>query len=85
MDSNKLAAMRRTIIKKKVLSETEIDEMKLKVLLKCENWLPYVEANSNSFHSDQHHIIQRNGNIESPNTPSFMYILNKLTIMFKMV
>ena len=57
MDSNKLAAMQRTIIKKKYLSEMEIDEMKLKVLLKCENRLPYVEANSNIYSTFMQHFF----------------------------
>ena len=50
---------------KKNLSEMEIDEIKLKVQSKCENRLSDVEGNNNSSYSDQHHIIQPNGNIES--------------------
>ena len=64
MDLNKLATMRRTLYKKN-LSEMEIDEIKLKVQSKCENRLSDVEGNNNSSYSDQHHIIQPNGNIES--------------------
>ena len=70
MDANKFATMRRTIIKNKYLSEMEIDEIKLKVQSNCEYQLPNVEANNNSFHSDQHHISQPNGDVESQNTPS---------------
>ena len=61
--------MRRTIIKNNYHSELDIDEIKLKVKSKCENPLPNVEAKNSSSHSDQHHIIQPNGNIESQNTP----------------
>ena len=53
----------------------EIDEIKLKVQSKCENWLPNLEANDNSY-SDQHHIIQPNGDIESQNTPRFQTHIN---------
>ena len=63
MDSNKLTAMRRTIIKNKYLSQMKIDEIKWKVQSKCENRLPNVEANNNNSHSDQHHIVQLNGDI----------------------
>ena len=76
MDSNKLATMRRTIIKKKYLSEIEINEIKLKVLSKCENWLPNAEADNNNSHSQQHHIIQPNGDIESQNTPPLQTHVN---------
>ena len=48
----------------------EIDEIKLKVQSNCEHQLPNVEANNNSSHSDQHHISQPNGDVESQNTPS---------------
>ena len=61
--------MRRTIIKNNYHSELDIDEIKLKVKSKCENPLPNVEAKNSSSHSDQHHITQPNGNIESKNTP----------------
>ena len=61
MDSDKLATMRRTIIKNKYLSEMKIDEIKLKVQSKCENRLPNADANNDSSHSDQDHIIQRKG------------------------
>ena len=44
--------------------------------MKYENRLPNVVAKNNSFHSDQHHIIQPNGNIESPNTPSLQTHVN---------
>ena len=57
--------MRRTIY----LSEMEIDEIKLKVQSKCGNRLLNVEANNNSSHSNQHHIVQPNGNVESQNKP----------------
>ena len=70
MDPNKLATMRRTIIKNKYLSEMEIDEIKLKVQSKCENQSPNVGANNNSSHSDQRHISEPNGDVESQNTPS---------------
>ena len=76
MDSKKLATMRRNIIKNKYFSVIEIDEIKLKVQLKCENQLPNVEANNNNSHSDQHHIIQLNGDIESQNTPSLQTHVN---------
>ena len=71
MDVNKLATRRRTIRKNKYLSEMEINEIKLKVQSKCENQIPNVESNNNSSHSNQHHIIQSNGDVESQNTPSF--------------
>ena len=54
----------------------EIDEMKLKVQSKCGNRLLNVEANNNSSHSNQHHIIQPNGNIESQNTPPLQTHVN---------
>ena len=73
---NKLATTRRTIIKNKYLSEMEIDEIKLKVQSKCGNQLPNVEVNNNSSHSDQHHITQPNGDVESQNTPSLKTHLN---------
>ena len=76
MDTNKLDTMRHTIIKNKYLSEMEIDEIKLKVQSKCENQLPNVEANSNTSHSDQHHITQPNGDVESQNTPSLQTHVN---------
>ena len=62
------AYVKKPIIKNKYLSDMEIDEIKLKVQSKCEKRLPNVEATNNSFDSDQHHIIQRNGDIESQNT-----------------
>ena len=68
--------MRPTIIKNKYLSEMEIDEIKLKVQSKCENRLPNVETNNNSSHSDQHPIIQPNGDIESQNTPPLQTYVN---------
>ena len=73
---NKLATMRRTIIKNKYLSKMEIDEIKLKVQSKCENRLRNVEANNNNSHSDQHSIIQPNGDIESQNTPPLQTHVN---------
>ena len=76
MDSNKLATMGRTIIKNKYLSEIEIDEIKLKVQQKCQNWLPDVEVSNNSSHSDEHPIVQPNVNIESQNTPSLQTHVN---------
>ena len=76
MDPNKLATMRLTIMKNKYLSEMESDEIKLKVQSKFKNQLPNVEANDNSSHSDQHHITQPNGNIESQNTPSLQTHVN---------
>ena len=76
MDPNKLATMRRTIIKNKYLSEMEIDEIKLKVHSKCENLLPNVEAYNNSSHSDQHHISEPNGDVESQSTPSLQTHVN---------
>ena len=54
----------------------EIDEIKLKVQSKCENQLPQVEANDNSFHPDQHHVTQPNRNVESQNTPSLRTHVN---------
>ena len=54
----------------------EISKIKLKVQLKCKNHLPNVEANNNSSHSDQYHIIQPNGNIESQNIPPFQTYVN---------
>ena len=69
MKSNKLATMRRIILKNKYLSEMQIDEMKLKAQSKRENQLPNVEANNNNSHSDRHHIIKPNEDIESQNTP----------------
>ena len=48
----------------------DIDEIKLKVQSKCENQLPNVEVNNNSSHSDQHHISEPDGDVESQNTPS---------------
>ena len=42
----------------------------MKVQLKCENQLPNIEANNNSSHSNQDHITQPNGDVESQNTPS---------------
>ena len=44
--------MQRAILKNKYLSEMQIDGIKLNAQSKCENWLPNVEANNNSFHSD---------------------------------
>ena len=76
MDPNKLATMRRTIIKNKYLFEMEIDEIKLKVQSKCENQLPNVEPNNNSSHSDQHHISEPNGDAESQRTPSLQTYVN---------
>ena len=76
MDPNKLATMRRTIIKSNYLSEMETDEIKLKVQWKCENQLPNVEANNNSSHSDQHHISEPNGEVESQSTPSLQTHVN---------
>ena len=72
MDPNKLATMRRTIIKNKYLSEMEIAEIKLKVQSKCGNQLPTVEANN----SDQHHVTQPNGDVESKNIPSLQTHVN---------
>ena len=72
MDSNELARMRSTIIKNKM----ENDEIILRVQSKCKNRLPNVEANNNSSHSNQHHIIQPNEDIESQNTPSLQTQLN---------
>ena len=80
MDSNKLATMQGTIVKNKYLSEMEIDEIKLKVQSKCENWLPNVEANNNSAHFDQHPIIQPNGDIESQNTAPLQTHVNRKQI-----
>ena len=54
----------------------EISKIKLKVQLKRKNHLPNVEANNNSSHSDQYHIIQPNGNIESQNIPPFQTYVN---------
>ena len=54
----------------------EIDEIKLKVQSKCGNRLLNVEANNNSSHSNQHHIVQPNGNIESQNTPLLQTYVN---------
>ena len=48
----------------------------MKVQSKCENRLPNVEANNNSSHSDQHHIIQPNENIELKNTPPLQTHVN---------
>ena len=70
MDPIKLATMRRTVIKNKYLSDKDIDEIKLKIQSKCENQLPNVETNNNSSHSDQHHIIQPHGDVESQDTSS---------------
>ena len=58
------------------LCEVLIDEIKLKVQTKCENRLPNVEANNNNSHSDQHHTIQPNGDIESQNTPPLQTHVN---------
>ena len=76
MDPSKLATMPRTIVKIKYLSEMEIDEIKLKVLSKCENQLPNVEANDDSSQSDQHHITQPNGYVESQNIPYLQTLAN---------
>ena len=73
---NKLATMQRAIIKNKYLSEMEIDEIKLKVLSKCENQLQNVQANNNSANSDQHPLIQPDGDIESQNIPPIQTHLN---------
>ena len=54
----------------------EIDEIKLKLQSKCLNRLPNVEANNKNSHSDQHHLIQPNGDIESQNTPSLQTHVN---------
>ena len=62
MDSNKLATMWHTIIKKKIFLRW--------------NRLPNVDANNNSSYLDQHHIIQPNGNTESQNTPPFQTHVN---------
>ena len=70
MDTIKLATMRRSVIKNKYLSDKDIDEIKLKIQSKCENQLPNVEANNNSSHSDQHHITQPHGDVESQDTSS---------------
>ena len=48
----------------------EIDEIKLKVESKCENRLQNAEVNNYSSRSDQHHIIQPNGDVASQNTSS---------------
>ena len=42
----------------------------MKVQSKCENQLPNIEANNNSSPSNQDHITQPNGDVESQNTPS---------------
>ena len=76
MDSKKLATMPCTIIKNQYLSKVLIDEIKLKVQTKCENRLPNVEANNKNSHSDQHHIIQPNGDIELQNTPPLQTHVN---------
>ena len=68
--------MRRTIMKNKYLSQLEINEIKLKVQSKCESQLSKVEANNNSYHSDQRHITQLNGDVESKNTPSLQAHVN---------
>ena len=68
LGSNKLATMRRAIIKNKYISEMEIDEIKLEEQSKCENQLQNVEANNNRAHSDQHPMMQPNGDIESQHT-----------------
>ena len=47
---------------------------------KCENRLPNVEANNNSSHSDQHHIIQPNGDFESQITPPLQIHVNSKQI-----
>ena len=54
----------------------EIDEIKLKVQSKYENQLPNAEASNNSSHSDQHHISELNGDVESLNTPSLQTRVN---------
>ena len=54
----------------------EIDDIKLKVQSKYENRLPKKEANNNISHSDQFHIIQPNGDIESQNTLSLQIHVN---------
>ena len=54
----------------------EIDDIKLKVQSKYENRLPKTEANNNISHSDQFHIIQPNGDIESQNTLSLQIHVN---------
>ena len=48
----------------------------MKVESKCENQLPNVAVSNNSSHSDQHHITQSNGDIESQNTPSLQIHVN---------
>ena len=54
----------------------DIDEIKLKVQSKCGNQLPNVEVNNNSSHSDQHHISEPDGDVESQNTPSLQTHVN---------
>ena len=48
----------------------------MKVQPKCKNQLPNVEANNNSSHSDQHHISEPNGDVESQNTHSLQTHVN---------